>query len=77
MIQLELFGEQAEMARAARALDGFRGVDRVREMTATRAGHAVVSARVRRGAVDDLLSELRDLGVGDAWSGRTSSARLG
>ena len=63
MINLEVFGESAAMATVAAKLDVVDGVSRVRLMDAARAGHAVVVAGVRPRKVDEILAELRRLGV--------------
>jgi uncharacterized hydrophobic protein (TIGR00271 family) len=51
------------MSTIAELLDGVGGVSRVRVVPAARAGHSVVSAAVRPGAVDALLEVLRRQGV--------------
>ncbi len=66
MINLEVFGEAAAMATVAAKLDALDGVSRVRLIAATRAGHAIVVAAVRPRKVDEILAELRTLGVADA-----------
>lgn len=66
MIRLEVFGESEAMAVVARLLDKSDDVSRVRLTSATRPGHAVVLASVRPRAVDELLGDLRQLGVPDA-----------
>jgi uncharacterized hydrophobic protein (TIGR00271 family) len=66
VINLEVFGDSAAMATVAAKLDATDGVSRVRLMHATRAGHAVVVAGVRPRRADDVLAELRALGVPDA-----------
>jgi uncharacterized hydrophobic protein (TIGR00271 family) len=63
VINLEIFGESAPMSTVAELLDGVDGVSRVRVVPAARAGHSVVSAAVRPGAVDALLEVLRRQGV--------------
>jgi uncharacterized hydrophobic protein (TIGR00271 family) len=66
VIRLEVYGESEAMATVARRLDGNDDVTRVRLTDATRPGHAVVLATVDPRAVDELLRELRRLGVRDA-----------
>ena len=65
MIRLEVFGESDAMDAVARLLDGRDEVGRVRCATATRPRHAVVVATVHPRAVDELLADLRALGVPD------------
>jgi uncharacterized hydrophobic protein (TIGR00271 family) len=66
MIKLEVFGESALMAAVARMLDESNDVDRITLTSATRAGHSVVLATVHPSAVDQLLGDLRRLGVPEA-----------
>jgi uncharacterized hydrophobic protein (TIGR00271 family) len=66
VINLEVFGQSATMSTVAQLLDGVDGVSRVRLVPAARAGHSVVSAAARPGAVDALLEALRRQGVPDA-----------
>jgi hypothetical protein len=66
VIRLEVFGESGAMAAVAQLLDENDDVSRVRLTTATRRDHAVVLATVRPRVVDDLLDDLRRLGVPDA-----------
>jgi uncharacterized hydrophobic protein (TIGR00271 family) len=66
VIRLEVFGESETLAAVARRLDANDDVSRVRRTDAVRPGHAVVVATVQPRAVDELLSELRRLGVPDA-----------
>jgi uncharacterized hydrophobic protein (TIGR00271 family) len=66
MMQVEVFGESAAMARVAELLEGLEGVSRVRRVDAARAGHSVVAAGVRPTSVDQMLEELRQLGVSPA-----------
>ena len=66
MIQLEVFGESATMARVAESLERLDGVSRVRSVGATLPGHVLVAGVVGPEAVDPLLAELRRLGVPDA-----------
>ena len=63
MMQLEVFGESALMARVAESLIERDGVSRVRCVDAAQAGHAVVTAGVRPRSVDPVLDDLRRLGV--------------
>jgi uncharacterized hydrophobic protein (TIGR00271 family) len=65
MINLEIFGESAPMSAIAEVLDDARGVARVRLVSATRAGHCVVSAAVQPDTTDAVLEELRRHGVPD------------
>ena len=66
MIGVEVFGESAAMTTVAEMLDEVDGVDRVRLVSATREGHAIVTAAVRPRSVDALLGELRRVGVPDS-----------
>ena len=66
MIRLEVFGESGAMAAVAQLLDENNDVSRVRLTGATRPEHAVVLATVQPWAVDELLADLRRLGVPDA-----------
>jgi uncharacterized hydrophobic protein (TIGR00271 family) len=66
VIKLEVYGESEVMTAVARLLDENNDVARVRLAEATRPGHAVVVATVQPQAADDLLGELRRLGVPDA-----------
>ncbi len=66
MIRLEVFGESEAMTAVARLLDTSDEVSRVRSTPATRPRHAVVVANVHPRAVDELLDDLRRLGVSDA-----------
>ena len=63
MMQLEVFGESALMARVVESLTERDGVSRVRCVDAAHAGHAVVTAGVRPRSVDPMLDDLRRLGV--------------
>jgi len=63
VINLEVFGDSTEMSTVAELLDQVEDVSRVRLVPATRAGHSMVSATVRPGAVDALLETLRGRGV--------------
>jgi uncharacterized hydrophobic protein (TIGR00271 family) len=66
VIRLEVYGESETMATVARRLDGNDDVTRVRLTDAARSGRAVVLATVDPRAVDELLGDLRRLGVADA-----------
>jgi uncharacterized hydrophobic protein (TIGR00271 family) len=66
VIRLEVFGESEAMTAVARLLDTSDEVSRVRSTPATRPRHAVVVADVHPRAVDELLDDLRRLGVSDA-----------
>ena len=63
MIQLEVFGDSVAMATVAESLEELDGVSRLRTVSATRPGHAVVAGVVDPRAVDPLLEGLRRLGV--------------
>jgi uncharacterized hydrophobic protein (TIGR00271 family) len=65
VIRLEVYGESDAMDTVARLLDGHDEVGRVRCATATRPRYAVVVATVHPRAVDELLDDLRGLGVPD------------
>ena len=65
MIALEVFGESELLERVAKQLDQTDGVSQVTCIDATRAGHALVLAKVRPRSVDPLLDTLRGLGVAD------------
>ena len=65
MIRLEVFGESGAMDAVVRLLDGNDEVSRVRQNAATRPGHVVAVATVHPRAVDELLADLRQLGVPD------------
>jgi len=66
VIRLEVFGESGAMAAVAQLLDANDEVSRVRLTGATRPEHAVVVATVHPRAVDELLENLRRLGVPEA-----------
>jgi len=66
VIRLEVFGESGAMAAVAQLLDENDEVSRVRLTGATRPKHAVVVATVHPRAVDELLDNLRRLGVPEA-----------
>jgi uncharacterized hydrophobic protein (TIGR00271 family) len=63
MMQVEVFGPSAEMARVATAMERLDGVSRVRRVEAERPEHSVVAASARPTAVDPLLDELTRLDV--------------
>ena len=63
MIQLEVFGDSESMARVVESLEELDGVSRLRSVSATRAGHALVGGVVEPRAVDPLLERLQRLGV--------------
>jgi uncharacterized hydrophobic protein (TIGR00271 family) len=77
VIRLEVYGESEAMATVARRLDGYADVTRVRLTDATRSGHAVVLATVEPRVVDELLQELRRLGVPDTDVTLTRAEVLG
>jgi uncharacterized hydrophobic protein (TIGR00271 family) len=77
VIRLEVFGESEAMAAVARVLDGNEEARRVRLAGTTRAGHAVVVAAVHPRAVDELLRDLRRLGVPDTEVTLTREEVLG
>jgi uncharacterized hydrophobic protein (TIGR00271 family) len=66
VIRLEVFGESGAMATVAHLLDENDDVSRVRLAGATRPEHAIVVATVHPRAVDELLDNLRRLGVPEA-----------
>jgi uncharacterized hydrophobic protein (TIGR00271 family) len=63
VIRLEVFGQSGAMAAVAQLLDENDDVSRVRLTPTTRPEHAVVLATVQPRAVDELLDDLRRLGV--------------
>jgi uncharacterized hydrophobic protein (TIGR00271 family) len=77
VIRLEIFGESEAMAAVAQLLDENDDVGRVRLVDATRPGHAVVLATVQARAVDELLDDLRRLGVPDSEVTLTRVEALG
>jgi uncharacterized hydrophobic protein (TIGR00271 family) len=77
VIRLEVFGESQAMAAVAQLLDGSEDVSRVRLAGATRPRHAVVVATVHPRGADELLGELRRLGVPDAEITLTREEVLG
>jgi uncharacterized hydrophobic protein (TIGR00271 family) len=66
VIRLEVFGESGAMATVAHLLDENDDVSRVRLAGATRPEHAIVVATIHPRAVDELLDNLRRLGVPEA-----------
>lgn len=66
VINLEVFGKAETMLATAGLLEENEDAARVRLVEAMRSGHAVVTATIHPRAVDELLSELRRLGVPDA-----------
>src|SRR5262245_31061806 len=68
MIDVQVFGKSAAMARVAQLLDGIDGVSRVTVVEAARAGHSVVSAAARPRTVDAMLRKASDsTDVGEHW----------
>jgi uncharacterized hydrophobic protein (TIGR00271 family) len=65
VIRLEVFGESEAMNAVARLLDANDEVGRIRCSATTKPGYAVVVATVHPRAVDELLADLRRLGVPD------------
>jgi uncharacterized hydrophobic protein (TIGR00271 family) len=63
MIQLEVFGQSTTMTAVAESLERLEGVSRIRSVSATRPGHALVAGLVRPQAIDPLMDELGRLGV--------------
>lgn len=66
MIRLEVFGESGAMAAVAQLLDENDDVGRVTLTGVTRPEHSVVRATIQPRAVDELLNDLRRLGVPDS-----------
>lgn len=77
MIRLEVFGASGVMAAVAHLLDENDDVSRVRLAGATQPEHAIVIAIVHPRAVDELLAELRRLGVPDGGVTLTREEVLG
>jgi uncharacterized hydrophobic protein (TIGR00271 family) len=77
VIRLEVFGESGAMAVVAQLLDENDEVSRVRLTGATRPEHAVVVATVHPRAVDELLDNLRRLGIPEADVTLTRAEVLG
>jgi uncharacterized hydrophobic protein (TIGR00271 family) len=65
MITIEVFGESATIDRVSDLLVDLDGASRVRSMESASVGHSVVLAKLPRGAVDEVLGGLRDLGIAD------------
>jgi uncharacterized hydrophobic protein (TIGR00271 family) len=63
MIGLEVFGRTAAMTAVAERLDHLEGVRRVRVEPALTDGHSVVIATVSHDATDEVLRDVRALGV--------------
>ena len=63
MIRLEVSGESEAMDAVVRLLDRSEEVSRVRRTALTKPGHAVVVAIVEPRAVDELVGDLRRLGL--------------
>jgi uncharacterized hydrophobic protein (TIGR00271 family) len=63
VIELQVFGESAQISRFGEHLDELEHTWAVRVVPAARAGHSVVTAEVLPIALDGLMGELRDLGV--------------
>ena len=63
MIALEVFGQTPTMSAVAERLHGLDGVSRVRIEPAVRDQHSLVLATVSHAAADQILEELRALGV--------------
>jgi len=63
MIALEVFGETSTLSAVAERLDDFDGVSRVRIAPAVSDQHSLVHAIVSHAAADQILDELRALGV--------------
>jgi uncharacterized hydrophobic protein (TIGR00271 family) len=77
VIRLEVFGESGTMTAVAHLLDGNPGISRLRVADAMRPGQAAVLATVDARAVDDLLKDLRRLGVPDGSVTLTREEVLG
>jgi Domain of unknown function (DUF389) len=77
VIRLEVFGESEAMDAVSRLLDGNDEVGHVRQTAATRPGYSVVVATVHPRAVDELLADLRRLGVPDGEVTLTREELLG
>jgi uncharacterized hydrophobic protein (TIGR00271 family) len=63
VIEVKLFGEADLMTSAARRLDRLDGVRHVVLTPAARTGRAVIRADARHNAVDEMLAQLKDLGI--------------
>jgi uncharacterized hydrophobic protein (TIGR00271 family) len=77
VIRLEVFGESRTMTAVANLLDGNPGISRLRVADAMRPGQAAVLATVDARAVDELLKDLRRLGVPDGSVTLTREEVLG
>jgi uncharacterized hydrophobic protein (TIGR00271 family) len=77
VIRLEVFGESGVMGAVAHLLDENDDVGRVRLAGATKPEHAIVIAIVHPRAVDELLDDLRRLGVPDGGVTLTREEVLG
>jgi uncharacterized hydrophobic protein (TIGR00271 family) len=77
VIRLEVFGESGTMTAVAHLLDGNPGISRLRVADAMRPGQAAVLATVDARAVDELLKDLRQLGVPDGSVTLTRDEVLG
>jgi uncharacterized hydrophobic protein (TIGR00271 family) len=77
VISLEVFGAREKMTAVAELLDGDADASRVRLVEATQDGYAVVSATVQPQAADELVGNLRRLGVSDPDITLTSVEVLG
>jgi hypothetical protein len=66
LIDLEAYGEAESMKAVADRLEEHEDVSRVRLVDAARSGFAVVSATIHARAVDEVLDDLRRLGVPEA-----------
>jgi uncharacterized hydrophobic protein (TIGR00271 family) len=77
VIRLEVFGESGTMTAVAHLLDGNPGINRLRVADAMRPGQAAVLATVDARAVDELLEDLRRLGLPDGSVTLTREEVLG
>jgi uncharacterized hydrophobic protein (TIGR00271 family) len=77
VIRLEVFGESGAMTAVAQLLDGNPEIRHVRIADAMRPGQAAVFATVEARAVDELLKDLRRLGVPDGSVTLTREEVLG
>ena len=65
MIRLEVFGPTEDVERIEALLDGSEGISRVRSVKAVRADYSVITATVQDRPIDDLIDQLRGIGVED------------